>query len=310
MSKLDLLTIGEAVIDFIAEKETQSVESSDRYCKFTGGSPFNIANNVARLGFKTGLISRVGQDSFGKMIKNTMLKNGVAVKGLQWDQQSKTTVIFVSRGCNTPEVLHYRGADQNIEFSDYSRRLIDMAEIIHFSGFALSKQPTRNALIKMKNYALNKGKYITFDPCFHDVLWDNPVEGRKIFKKFIKDFEIIKPSIDDLERLWGKITYKEGIQKYHQLGAKNVILTLGEKGILISNGKEISQLDVKQVEAVDVTGAGDSFWSGLYSGLLLKKPFMEAVKLGVLTASITVQHLGALAPLPNIEQLVTQKECI
>ncbi|WP_164730911.1 carbohydrate kinase family protein [Anoxybacter fermentans] len=304
--RIDLLTIGETVMDFITTAMVDSVDKSITYQRYVGGSPANIAINVSRLGFSSALISRIGNDAFGDLIQRVLKEKKVNTTGIQRDEKHKTTIIFVTRSTSTPEVLHYRGADKYLEFTDSARSLIDSARIVHFSGFALSQSPCRESLKVMKEYALKKGKIITFDPCFHEPLWDNPKEGRRIFEEFISDFFIIKPSLDDMTRLWGSITPEEGIKRYHHLGAKNVVLTMGAEGLLFSDGKKLVKLESRPVEVLDVTGAGDSFWSGLYGGLLLEKSLMEAVNIGLKTASITVQHMGAIAPLPPIYELINE----
>lgn len=297
--RIDFVAIGETVIDLISENFVNSIEEAAFYRRYIGGSPSNIAINLAQLGFSSAIVSRLGMDQFGRLAYQTLNKYEVDTSCIQWDEKRQTTVIFITRSVGTPEVIHYRDADIYLDFSEKAKIVIDQAKIVHFSGFLLSRSPGRETLRQMKEYALRKGKIITFDPCFHQPLWDDAKMGKKSFQDFMQRVDFIKPSLDDLHRLWGKITPFEGIQRYHQLGVRNVVLTLGKDGVLLSDGKQIKAIKANSVMVKDVTGAGDSFWGGFIAGIMSGKSMEKAAQLGVMTSSITLQHLGAIAPLPK-----------
>ena len=302
-AKLDFLAVGETVIDLISTEMVDFLVRAKSFQRNLGGSPANIATNLAQLGFKTGLITSVGEDAFGDLARETFLAKGLDLAGIQRCKDHRTSIIIVGRTHGTPEVIHYRDADKHLVFDDTARQLIDQAKIVHFSGFALSQLPARTAIQEMKKYALQRGKVVTFDPCFHAPLWDDPEEGRLIFEEFLTDVTYVKPSKDDLVRLWGEISPEEGIKRYQALGAKHVLLTMGEEGVLFTTEDGLGGLVPDKVAVQDATGAGDSFWSGFVGGLLVEKSFSECVQLGMRTAAITLQHVGAIAPLPHIGEL-------
>lgn len=302
--KPDLLTIGEVVIDLISTAPVVSPGEATSFKRFTGGSPANIAINVARLGFESALLARVGKDPFGSFIRQDLQRQGVNLKGLQEDPYQKTSIIFIARGLSSPQVSHYRMADGHLKINEEGRQLVQKSRIVHFSGFALSSTPARKTMEELKEEAKNKERILAFDPCFHEPLWQNPKEGRSLFQAFMEGFSLIKPSLEDMRRLFGPITPAEGIKKYHQLGAENVILTMGEKGVLFSDGHTITPLKGEEKVPVDVTGAGDSFWAGLYTGLLKGLPLQEAILLGMKAAEITIMYLGAIAPRSSFSPLI------
>lgn len=305
--RLHLLTIGEVVIDMISTAPVASLGEALSFQRFTGGSPANIAVNVARLGFQSALMARVGKDPLGSCIRKDLTEQGVNLQGLQEDPHQRTSIIFIARGPSNPQVSHHRMADRYLQISTVGRDLVQNSRMVHFSGFALSASPARRTLEELKEEAKKRGKILAFDPCFHEPLWRNPKKGRTLFQEFIAGFSFIKPSLEDMKRLFGPITPEEGIRRYHQLGAENVILTMGEKGVLFSHGQSITHLKGQEKIPVDVTGAGDSFWAGFYTGLLTDLPVREAILRGMKAAEITIQHLGAIAPLSSFAPLIKDR---
>lgn len=91
------------------------------------------------------------------------------------------------------------------------------------------------------------------------MLWEKGENGVEYIKSIIKYVDIIKPSEDDAERLFGSDTHENQIKKFLNLGAKFVIMTLGKDGAIASNGEEIIKFNTLAKEVVDTTGAGDAF---------------------------------------------------
>ena len=115
--------------------------------------------------------------------------------------------------------------------------------------------------------------------------------------------DVIKPSVDDAERLFGYGTTDEYIKKFIDLGAKLVIMTLGEDGLIASDGKETFKLDSIANEVVDTTGAGDAFWSGFYAAIIKGYDVKEAIKLGNASSAYKLKYTGAVVDFPSLEDL-------
>ncbi len=329
--QIPLVAVGETVIDMVSE-EVESLQKATTFNKYVGGSPTNIAINLRSLGLRSAVISRLGEDGFGRFAYEFLRAKGVEISGIQIGEDQRTSVVLVGRSQSTPEAVHYREADKYLTFTEDARLLLDRARIVHFSGFALSGDSSRRALQEMKAYVLKKKELekirkkgdetvretiITFDPCFDQSLWEDPDTGRQILQDFITGVDIIKPSKDDLIRLWGDIELLEGVCRYQKLGARHVVLTMGSSGVLYYAGEELEHLAPNLVSANDTTGAGDSLWAGMLAWILYRERqdnqishggmdvlpgelLIEAIKKGMETAAFTVQYSGAIAPLERI----------
>ena len=133
------------------------------------------------------------------------------------------------------------------------------------------------------------------------MLWEKGHDGIKYIKELISKVDIIKPSEDDAERLFGKDTPENQIDKFIKLGAKLVIMTLGKDGAIVSNGAEKIYFDTLASKVVDTTGAGDAFWSGFYTGIIKGYSIKESLKLGFAVSAYKLQYIGAVVELPSIE---------
>ena len=155
----------------------------------------------------------------------------------------------------------------------------------------------------MIEQAKAEGTLISFDPNYHPALWQEGHDGIDYIKELIKHVDIIKPSEDDAERIFGPDTVDNQIKKFLDLGAKLVVMTLGKDGLVVANGEQMVHRKTKATKVVDATGAGDAFWSGFYTGLCKGKTILEAVDDGSRTSAYKLQYVGAVVELPTLEEL-------
>lgn len=129
--------------------------------------------------------------------------------------------------------------------------------------------------------------------------------GSGFVKEILRDTFLVKPSEDDAFHIFGEMTVDGYIRAFHGCGAENVVLTLGKKGVVVSDGKRTGEFPTVARKVVDTTGAGDAFWSGMYLALLNGKDVFEAAKLGSVVAAFRVETVGSDDPIPPAEELVS-----
>jgi len=144
---------------------------------------------------------------------------------------------------------------------------------------------------------------VCYDPNYHSMIWERGHDGIEYIKSLIAKVDIIKPSEDDAERIFGKDAPEDQLKKFLDLGAKLVILTLGKDGAIVSNGKETIRFNTLADEVVDTTGAGDAFWSGFYSGLIKGYTLKESLELGFAVSAYKLRYVGAIVDLPDIDTI-------
>ncbi|MGM0419690.1 MAG: carbohydrate kinase family protein [Bacillota bacterium] len=303
-SPVDLLAVGEVLIDLITEEKVTSLAEAEKYKRHFGGSPANIAMNLAALGKKSALISRVGFDGIGEYLITTLKKRGVLIDGVKVDSENNTTIVLVTSGKDSPRFIAYRGADKYIESNDIEPADIQKTKIVHLSTFALSASTSRRAIEKIIRIAKDKNKLIALDPNYRAKLWEGEGHGIGYIQDLFSKIDVIKPSLDDAKAIFGTATKEEYIKFFHEAGCKLVILTLGEKGVIISDNKNMRKFNTEAARVVDTTGAGDAFWSGFYTGLLSGYTINKSVKIGNAVAAEVIKAVGAIIDLPNIAVII------
>ena len=253
---------------------------------------------MAQLGGRSAVISKIGGDAFGRFIESELRRFGVSTDYLVVDEGVRTSIVFVARTTGTPDFEPMRDADFRLVPEDIPEAAIARAKVVHASAFALSREPCRSAVRKAFTLAREMGKIISLDPNYSPRIWPDLGEARQVLAELYRMTTLTKPSLDDARRLFGPAcTPEQGIARFHEMGARFVIFTMGREGILISeDGRLLGHLPARSVVAVDATGAGDSFWAGFVTALLDGNSLGRSVLFG---REIVELKLQAVGPLPS-----------
>jgi sugar/nucleoside kinase (ribokinase family) len=297
----DILTVGEILIDMISADYDDHFQSST-FQRFFGGSPSNIAMNVNKLGGTPLVASAVGNDGFGTFLLNQLHINGIDTRLVQRVDEP-TSMVVVSKSQGTPVPIFYRGADYHLAYTPELEEAIHHSKILHLSCWPISRLPIRHTIERVLEEARKNHSLICFDPNYHPMIWEKGEDGIEYVNSIIRKVDIIKPSEDDAERLFGKDTHEKQIQKFLQLGAKLVIMTVGKDGAIVSNGVETLRFDSIATKVVDTTGAGDAFWSGFYTAVIKGYTIKEAILLGMAVSAYKLKFTGAVVNLPKLETI-------
>jgi fructokinase len=177
-TKLDLLAIGETLVDFISVEQTDWLRNATTFRRYLGGSPANIAVNVAKLGGEAAVISKTGIGAFAQFAKSELQRHGVAVDYLIMDHRNRTTVAFVSSTSGRPDFEIARSGDYLLRPEEVPEEAVERARIVHASTFALSREPCRSAVRKVFRLAHEGGKMVSLGPNYSNRIWPNHKEAR------------------------------------------------------------------------------------------------------------------------------------
>jgi sugar/nucleoside kinase (ribokinase family) len=294
---LDVLTIGEMVVDFISAEKTDTLSNASTFRRYLGGSPANIAVYVSKLGGESAVIAKTGIGAFGTFLKGELQRHGVTTEYLSMDHRTHTTVIFVSSTSATPDFEEFRSGDYLLRPEEISEEAISRTRVVHASTFALSREPCRSAVLWAFRKAREMGKIVSLDPNYSRRIWPDQKEARRVISEAYRYVNVTKPSADDARRVFGPDREPEQyIQKFHDLGAQTVVFTMGEEGNLIpEKGKKMAHVPARPVEVVDATGAGDAFWAGFLTATLDGNPTERSV---LFAREIVERKLRTKGPLP------------
>ncbi|MBU3102203.1 MULTISPECIES: carbohydrate kinase family protein [Clostridium] len=298
---IDVFTIGELLVDMISSDYSEDFQCSN-YVKYFGGSPANIAMNVKKLGANSTIASSIGKDGLGDFLKQHLEGNCIDTSFIS-RVDFPTSMVLVTKSKTTPKPIFYRGADYNLEYTPEIEIAVQNSKIIHFSCWPISQKTSRSTIEKVIIEARKNGVIIGFDPNYHEMIWEKEHDGIEYIKQLISKVDIVKPSEDDANRIFGEDTPQNQIDKFIKLGAKLVIMTLGSKGAIVSNGSNKITFDSLASKVIDTTGAGDAFWSGFYTALIKGYPIKVALELGFAVSAYKLKYVGAVVNLPSIEEI-------
>ena len=297
--KYALLAVGELLADFIGMEITEDISKAERFQRFQGGSPSNLAANMARLGNQTTIVSCVGDDNLGKYLVEKVRETGVDVSHVGIDKQEPSSIVVVARSKGTPDFIAYRTADKMIRPKHISDELLSQSAIFHTTCFALSQDPAQKTILDAAERAVQLGCQLSIDLNYAPTIWPDRKEAMQIIEAYIKHGVLTKMSEDDAERLYGRVIEpEEAIADLHRMGASVVCFTMGGRGSIISYeyGNKKFEMAARQIDVVDATGAGDSYWSGFLTAFLEGKDIETCAKAGV---NIAVLKLTTMGPLPS-----------
>ncbi|MGG2467397.1 carbohydrate kinase [Paraclostridium bifermentans] len=302
-----VICIGEALIDFISIDTGKNLIDTSGFIKKAGGAPANVAAAISKLGAQAYFCGTVGDDAFGRFLEDTFNKNNINTNLMFKLKDKNTTFAFVSLKEDGDRDFEFaRGADEFLSF-DMIKNDLDKFDLFHFgSATAFLEGELKNTYYKLKEYALNNNKLISFDANYRDSLFKNDKEMFiNCCKDFIKGSNIVKLSEEEAYLISNKDNIEGAADYLINLGCKNLVITLGKEGsMLVTKEKKVS-IKTKQLEMKDATGAGDAFIGAVLAQILNEpsKNIEEIVKYANLVGGITTTKLGALESIPTWDEV-------
>ncbi len=298
MSNISVLGIFVADISFSGPKIPAVGETilGNKYNVGPGGKGCNQAVAIARLGAKVNFISKIGKDSYGELALNTLKKNKINTESVIQDKNLQTGVagILVDKNSGKNAINVIVGAPSTIKVAEIDKHI----NIIKNSKIFLTQ------LEVPKDVTLHCLKTAKENGCLTIL---NPAPASEITKEFYDNIDYFTPNETEAEFYTGiKITNekeaKQAADKLINLGIKKIIITLGEKGLFYSDGKE--EIFFKALsQSYDTTGAGDAFNGGLAFGLSKEKPIKECLELANKVAGLSTTKLGAGDAMPFLKEI-------
>lgn len=306
-----IISLGEALIDFIPLDD-----QNESFKKSPGGAPANVAVGLARLGAKSCFLGKVGDDVLGRFMKETLESYGVDVSHMSLTEDTRTGVVFVTLGEGGERSFEFYidpSADrflteQEVEAVDYTDY-----NVLHFGSISLISEPAKSATKKAVQLAKDKGLIISYDPNLRLGLWSSENHAREEIKSMLGAADVVKISEEELEFLTGEKEIESGIQALGHYDIPMIIVTLGADGSYIFiEGQDPVRAEAMKVQAVDTTGAGDAFVSGILYQLseggkpvssYSREEALALAEFASVSGGLAASTKGAMTALPTLEQV-------
>lgn len=316
MSKV--ISIGEALIDFIPHEKGKELKNVDNFLRVPGGAPLNVVASVCKLGGNGKMLTKLGEDAFGDIIIDTVKPLGVDVSGILRTKEANTALAFVSlKEDGERDFSFYRNpsADMLLTAEEIKEEDFISGDVLHFCSVSLIDAPIKRAHKKAIEYATKNNCIISFDPNIRLPLWETPEKCREAILEFIPMANILKVSDEELEFITGIKDENKALQSLFTGNVEVVIYTKGTNGADFITKNNTAFAPSYKVKVEDTTGAGDSFIGAVLYKIssqnlslnnlvnLSEEDKKEILVFANATAAVTVSKKGAIGALPTIEEV-------
>ena len=309
MSEIDILSFGETMTMLVAE-QTGDLAAVRHYEKRIAGADSNVAIGLSRLGFKVAWLSRVGNDSMGRFVTDSLQHEGVDCRHMTVDPAHPTGFQFKSlelEGAD-PVVEYFRrgSAASHLSVNDIVPELLK-ARHLHATGIPAALSDTCRELSHvLMTQMRDAGRSVSFDPNLRPSLWSSQATMIREVNHLASLAHWVMPGMAEGELLTGFDTPADIAKFYLDLGVEAVVIKLGAKGAYYRTQlNEAFVPGVPVTEVVDTVGAGDGFAVGVISALLENLDFAQATARGNWIGSQAVQSRGDMEGLPTLAALRT-----
>jgi fructokinase len=313
-SMANVICMGELLVEFVSTADNQSLAHSPGFIKAPGGAPANVSVALQRLGVSSGFVGKIGDDPFGKFLRESLAQNGVDVKHLYTDPHARTTAVFVAVWSDGhKDLCFYRnpGADMLLNENDISACLFEGARCFHYGSIAFIDQPSAAAQRKALDLARAGGLMITYDPNYRPTLWPDSHTAQAVIQEGFSYCHMAKVSSEEWEIATGAPDLERGIDFVMNKGVELLVVSRGEHGALATNGDYRIELPAYPIDVVETTGAGDGFMAAMITKLLPERERLgslskvdqptlrEALCFANAVGALTCTRRGAIPALPT-----------
>lgn len=312
----DIVSLGELLIDFtpqgLSDKGNYLFEANP------GGAPCNVLAAMAKLGCKTAFIGKIGTDTFGSFLKDTIEKIGINTDGLKMSDEHFTTLAFVTlddSGNRSFSFSRNNSADVMLTADEVDEELIKNSKIFHCGTLSLTHPEAKKATIKALDAAKKNNVVISVDPNLRMPLWKSEDDAKDAINLVLEYADIIKISDYEIEFLCGEKDVKEGAKKlYKKYNPRIMFATCGKDGAyVLKDNIIIHHPCYDNVKTIDTTGAGDSFCGTSLKKLidykldfdaLTEESCFDIIRYASAAASLATTRYGAISIMPAHDEIM------
>ena len=321
---LDVITIGRAGVDLYGDQIGGRLEDMGSFSKYIGGSPTNIACGTARLGLKSALLSRVGDEHTGRFILEQLAREGVVTDGVVTDPERLTALVILGiRDQEQFPLIFYREncADMGLCEDDVDEAFIASARAVVPTGTHLSHPRTRAAVLKALELARKHGARTALDIDYRPNLWGvlghgdgesrfaESAEVTSSLQETLHLFDLIVGTEEEFHIAGGSTDTLTALRAVRAVSDAVLVCKRGPMGAVAFEGAIPDSLEAGQtgpgfpIEVFNVLGAGDGFMSGLLKGWLDGEDWPVALKYANACGAFAVSRHGCTPAYPSWEEL-------
>lgn len=305
--KYDLITVGRIGVDVYPLQYGVGLEDVTSFGKFLGGSPTNVAVAATRHGLNSAVITKVGNDPFGRYLKQELTRLGVENKYVGTDEELLTPVVFCE--IFPPDdfpIYFYRkpsAPDLQIRADELDLEAIKQAGIFWFTVTGLSEEPSRSAHLSALA-ARGKKQHTIVDLDYRPMFWASPEEARREIDKIWNYVTVAVGNKEECFVAVGETEPERAADALLERGVELAIVKQGPKGVMAKTKTEKVEVPPYFVDVVNGLGAGDSFGGALCYGLSKGLGLKEMLEFANVAGAIVASRLECSTAMPTKQEVL------
>ena len=325
MKPLDIICLGRAAVDFYGQQIGSTLEDMGSFAKYLGGSSANIAYGCSKLGLKSAMLTRVGDEHMGRFVRNELESVGVDTSHIATDKERLTGLVVLGiQDKETFPLIFYRKdcADMAISEKDFSKEFIASSKALLITGTHFSSENTYSTSMKAIEYAKASDTQVIVDIDYRPVLWGltelGDGESRFVASESVSQhLQMILPYCDVIVGTEEEIHIAGGsedtitaLRQIRKLSSSTIVLKLGPLGctVITSDIPDITAnfkvIKGNQVDILNVLGAGDAFMSGFLRGYLKGESLEKSANYANASGALVVSRHGCAPAIPSENELL------
>ncbi|MBI6573764.1 bifunctional 5-dehydro-2-deoxygluconokinase/5-dehydro-2-deoxyphosphogluconate aldolase [Pseudomonas viridiflava] len=322
--QLDLICLGRLGVDLYAQQVGARLEDVSSFAKYLGGSSANIAFGTARLGLKSAMLSRVGDDHMGRFLVESLAREGCDVSAIKRDPERLTAMVLLGlKDRETFPLVFYREncADMALRAEDIDEGLIASSKALLITGTHFSTDQVFKASIQALDYAEKHQVHRVLDIDYRPVLWGlaGKADGETRFvadqnvsqhvQRILPRFDLIVGTEEEFLIAGGATDLLSALRTVREHTAATLVVKLGPQGCTVIHGAIPARLEDGaiypgvRVEVLNVLGAGDAFMSGFLSGWLKDASDERCCQLANACGGLVVSRHACAPAMPTPAEL-------
>ena len=310
MTPFDLITMGRVSVDLYPEQIGVSLADVQTFAKSLGGSATNVAVAAARLGHRTAVVTKVGDDPFGPYVRRALRDFGVDDRWVGTHPSLRTPIVFCE--IHPPDdfpLLFYRepkAPDMTIAADELDLDAVRAARVFWTTGTGLSDEPSRTATLTALR-ARDDG--ITVHDLDHrPMFWPKEGEAGRWAREALAHATVAVGNRDEVEVAVGTRDPHEASAAMLDLGVQIAVVKQGPAGVLVRTADSLAEVPPVPVDVVCGLGAGDAFGGALAHGLLEGWDIERTVRLANAAGSFVAGQLACADAMPTLDDLKEEVE--
>ncbi|MEH3022291.1 MAG: 5-dehydro-2-deoxygluconokinase [Pseudomonas oryzihabitans] len=322
--QFDVICLGRLGVDLYAQQIGAPLEDVDSFAKYLGGSSANIAFGAARLGLKSAMLTRVGDDHMGRFLTHALQREGCDTRGVTVDRERLTAMVLLGiKDRETFPLVFYREncADMALGADDIDEAFIASAKALLITGTHFSTDGVFQASSRALEYAEKHGVKRVLDIDYRPVLWGltGKANGETRFiasaevsahvQRILPRFDLVVGTEEEFQIAGGSEDLLTALRRVREVTAATLVVKLGAQGCTVLHGAIPARLEDGEihrgirVEVLNVLGAGDAFMSGFLRGWLSGGDDAECCRLANACGGLVVSRHGCAPAMPTLAEL-------